>query len=114
MQSLSETLPDSQVNPLYFKLASRQMSVSHIVKSDAAFVSTLALLLNAFVIDSFIADLAFGLPIKSLALTTASINISSILFDRFCLLVSLLVHGKIFFTRANVMLRTNKALVIFS
>lgn len=36
MQSLLETLPDLQVNPLYLKLASRQTSVSHIVKSDAA------------------------------------------------------------------------------
>lgn len=105
------------------------MYVKHL--NNLPFVSTSALLLNAFVIDLFIADLAFGLPIKSLALATASINIPlkaveilchhwnkngcqywnwkfrgssklmipknthSILFDRFCLLVSLLVHLKI-------------------
>lgn len=39
------------------------------------FVSTSTFLLNAFVIESFILDSAVGLPIKYLALATASNNI---------------------------------------
>lgn len=48
------------------------------------FVSTSTLMLNAFVIESFIADSAVGLPIKSLALTTASANIPLKAVENLC------------------------------
>lgn len=112
------------------RLSTKTIGMLHYLNT-LPFVSTLDLLLNAFVIESYILDSAFGLPIKSLALTTASANIPlkavknlchhwnkngcqywnrkftgssqlmipknthSTLFDRFCLLVSFLVHLKI-------------------
>lgn len=48
------------------------------------FVSTSTFLLNAFVIESFILDSAVGLPIKSLALPTASTNIPLKAVENLC------------------------------
>lgn len=65
------------------RLSTKTIGMLHYLNT-LPFVSTLDLLLNAFVIESYISGSAFGLPIKSLALTTASTNIPLKAVENLC------------------------------
>lgn len=68
---------------LDFTLSTKTKGMLHYLNT-LPFVSTSTFLLNAFVIESFILDSAVGLPIKSLALATASTNIPLKAVENLC------------------------------